>query len=114
RTPAIIALSLAVIFFLLTLLALLVIIRAGIRRQERGACLICHPPGLTAAITRRMLHMQFRAPDQVHEPRHASGGPDAVANQHPRLSAKKGSASWPRAFSYSSAIPSSQCARTSA
>jgi hypothetical protein len=89
----IIGLTLAVIVILLTLLALLVIIRAGIRRQERGACLICHPPGLTAAITRRMLKMNFQAPDYTHECRHAYRRPDAVANQQPRLSAKKGSAS---------------------
>jgi hypothetical protein len=90
---AIIGLLLAVIVILLTLLALLVIIRTGIQRQERGACLICHPPGLTAAITRRMLKMNFRAPEHTHECRHAYRGPDAVANQQPRLSAKKGSAS---------------------
>jgi hypothetical protein len=89
----IIGLTLAVIVILLTLLALLVIIRAGIRRQERGACLICHPPGLTAAITRRMLNMNFRAPEHTHECRHAYRGPDALANEQPCLSAKKGSTS---------------------
>jgi hypothetical protein len=90
---AIIGLTLVVIIILLTLLALLVIIRAGIRRQERGACLICHPPGLTAAIARRMLKMNFRAPEHTHEFRHAYCEPNAVASQQPRLSAKKGSAS---------------------
>jgi hypothetical protein len=90
---AIIGLSFAVIVVLLTLLALLVIIRAGIRRQERGACLICHAPGLTAAIARRMLNMDFRAPEHTHECRHTYRRPDPVANQQPRLSAKKGSAS---------------------
>lgn len=90
---AIIGLTFAVIVILLTLLALLVIIRAGIRHQERGACLICHPPGLTAAITRRMLNMNFRAPEHTHECRHAYRRPDAVPHQQPHLSAKKGSAS---------------------
>jgi hypothetical protein len=89
----IIGLTLAVIVMLLALLALLVIMRAGIRRQERGACLICHPPTLTAAIARRMLNMNFRAPEHIHECRHIYRGPDAVASQQPRLSAKKGSAS---------------------
>jgi hypothetical protein len=89
----IIGLILAVIVILLALAALLLIVRAGIRRQERGACLICHPPALTAAIARRLLNMNFRAPEHTHECRHADRGSDAVANQQPRLSAKKGSAS---------------------
>jgi hypothetical protein len=90
---AIICLIIAVIVILLTLLALLVIVRAGIRRQERGACLICHAPGLNAAITRRMLNMNFRAPEHTHACRHTYRGPDALANEQPCLSAKKGSAS---------------------
>ena len=90
---AIIGLTLAVIVILLALLALLVMMRAGIRRQERGACLICHPPGLAAAITRRMLNMNFRAPERIHECRHAYRRRGAVANHQPRFSAKNGSAS---------------------
>jgi hypothetical protein len=89
----IIGLILAVIVILMVLAALLLIVRAGIRRQERGACLICHPPALTAAITRRVVNMNFRAPEHTHECRHTYRGPDAEVNQRPRLSAKKGSAS---------------------
>ena len=88
-----IGLTVAVIVILLALLALLLIVRAGIRRQERGACLICHPPALTAAIARRVVNMHFRAPEPTHECRHTYCGPDAVASQQPHLSAKKGSAS---------------------
>jgi hypothetical protein len=86
-----IGLTLAVIVILLTLLALLVIVRAGIRRQERGACLICHPPALTAAITRRVLNMHFRAPEHTHECRHTNRELAALVSQHPYPSAKKGS-----------------------
>jgi hypothetical protein len=89
----IIGLTAITIVTLLVLLALLIIMRAGIRRQERGACLICQPPSLTALIARRVVNMHFRAPEHTHECRHAYRGPDAVADQQPRLSAKKGSAS---------------------
>lgn len=89
----IIGLILAVIVILMALAALLLIVRAGIHRQERGACLICHPPALTAAIARRVVNMNFRAPEHTHECRHTYRGPDAVASLQPRLSAKKGSAS---------------------
>jgi hypothetical protein len=82
-----------VIVILLTLLALLVIIRAGVRRQERGACLICHPPGLTAAITRRVLRMDFQAPDYAHECRHAYRRPIPSLSHQPCLPAKKGPSS---------------------
>jgi hypothetical protein len=86
-------LILAVIVILMALLALILIVRAGIRRQERGSCLICHPPTLTAAITRRVVNMNFRAPEHIHECRHTYRWPDAVANQQSCLSAKKGPAS---------------------
>ena len=88
-----IGLTLAVIVILLAMLALLVIMRAGIRHQERAACLICHPPGLSAAIARHLLRMQFRAPDHTHECRHTYRGPTSIPNHQPYLSAKKGSAS---------------------
>jgi hypothetical protein len=88
----IIGLTLAVIVILVALVALLVILRAGIRRQKGAACLICHPPGLTAAIARRVLNMHFRAPEQAHEHRHTCRAP-SVPDGQPCLSAKKGSAS---------------------
>lgn len=42
--------------------ALLAIVRAGIRRQERCRCLTCQPPTLAAAITRRIVGMQVQRP----------------------------------------------------
>ena len=33
----------------------LAVLRAGIRRQERARCLTCEPPGLSAALTRRLV-----------------------------------------------------------
>jgi hypothetical protein len=42
--------------------ALLAIVRAGIRRQERCRCLTCQPPTLAAAITRRLTGMQVQRP----------------------------------------------------
>jgi hypothetical protein len=42
--------------------ALLAIVRAGIRRQERCRCLTCQPPTLAAAITRRLVGMQVQRP----------------------------------------------------
>jgi hypothetical protein len=84
----IIGLALAVIVILLTLLALLAILRAGIRRQERAACLICRPPGLTAAIARCVLRLHFQAPDSAHECRHTYRRP-AIPNQQSRLFTKK-------------------------
>ena len=90
---AIIGLTLAVIVILLALLALLLIVRAGIRRQERDACLICQPPALTAAITRRVVNMNFRAPEHTHECRHADHDLAALVSQQPHPSAKKGPSS---------------------
>jgi hypothetical protein len=60
-------------------LALLAIVRAGIRRQERCRCLTCRPPDLAAALTRRLLRMQVQRPfpgachdPQIHPPERAS------------------------------------------
>ena len=60
-------------------LALLAIVRAGIRRQERCRCLTCRPPDLAAALTRRLLRMQVQRPfpgachdPQIHQPDHES------------------------------------------
>ena len=88
-----IGLALVTIIALLILVALLAVMRAGIRHQERAACFICHAPGLTATIARHLLSMQFRVPDQVHECRHAYRDPAPIPSHQAHLSAKKGSAS---------------------
>ena len=89
----IVGLILAVIVILLALVALLLIVRAGIRRQERGACLICHPPGLTSVVARRVLRMDFHAPEHAHECRHAYRRPIPSPSHQPCLPAKKGASS---------------------
>jgi len=88
-----IGLALVTIVALLVLVALLVVMRAGIRRQEHTACLICHPPGLTSTIARRVLRMDFRAPDYAHECRHAYRRPIPNPSHQPCLPAKKGPSS---------------------
>jgi hypothetical protein len=50
-----------IIFVGLALIAIIVfviplaVLRAGIRRQEQARCLTCEPPGLSAALTRRLV-----------------------------------------------------------
>ena len=48
---------LTVVIALVTLLALL---RAGIRRQERAACLACQPLDLSATLARRLAGLHVR------------------------------------------------------
>jgi hypothetical protein len=86
-------LTLATIIVLFVLVALLVIMRAGIHRQERAACLICHPRGLSTAIARRVVRMDFQAPDYTHECRHAYRRSIPNPRHQPCLSAKKGPSS---------------------
>jgi hypothetical protein len=42
--------------------ALLVIVRAGVRRQERCRCLTCQPPSPAAALSRRLLGLSVQRP----------------------------------------------------
>jgi len=44
------------------LVALLVLVRVGIRRQERTGCLACQPPGLSATLARRMAGLYVSQP----------------------------------------------------
>ncbi len=43
----------------------LAVLRAGIRQQERAACLTCQPPGLCAALARRLLGLYAQLPGDV-------------------------------------------------
>jgi cytochrome c553 len=88
-----IGLTLATVIVLFVLVALLVVMRAGIHRQERAACLICHPPGLTSVIARRVVRMDFQAPDYTHECRHAYRRSIPNPRHQPCLSTKKGPSS---------------------
>jgi hypothetical protein len=56
-TTIVIGLTLLVIIFLAILLA---IVRAGVRSQEHAACVACQPPGLCAALTRRLTGLSTR------------------------------------------------------
>jgi hypothetical protein len=85
----VICLALTAGVVLAALLGLLALMRAGIRRQERAACLICHPPGLSTAIARRVLRLEFRAPSSAHECRHARRVPVSVPSEPFHSSAKK-------------------------
>jgi hypothetical protein len=78
---AIILMGLALIVLLAV--ALLAIVRAGIRRQERCRCLTCEPPSLAAALTRRLLRLHVQRPfpgachdQQIHPGRESLLVPD--------------------------------------
>jgi hypothetical protein len=47
---------------IIALVALLVLVRAGIRRQERAGCLACQAPGLSATLARRLAGLYVREP----------------------------------------------------
>jgi hypothetical protein len=58
----------------------LAVLRAGIRQQERAACLTCQPPGLCAALARRLLGLYAQLPgdaDQYGESPLVPDGKDA-------------------------------------
>jgi hypothetical protein len=69
-----IALGLAIVL-LITIVILLALLRAGIRRQERAASLASEPCGLTAAIARRVLGLYASQPAESGNPETA-GRPD--------------------------------------
>lgn len=54
-----ICLTLIPLFAVMIPLALL---SAGIRRQQRARCLICEPPGITAALARRLIGLSVSRP----------------------------------------------------
>jgi hypothetical protein len=61
----------------------LAVLRAGIRQQERAACLTCQPPGLCAALARRLLGLYAQLPGdagQYGEPPLVPGGKDACSS----------------------------------
>jgi hypothetical protein len=47
---------------IITLVALLILVRIGIRRQESAGCLACQPPGLSATLARHMAGLYVREP----------------------------------------------------
>ena len=63
-----------VLTVIIVLVALLVLVRAGIRRQERAGCLACQPPGLSAALARRMAGLYVSQPAAGGCPSTQAGG----------------------------------------
>ena len=47
---------------LLAVVIPLAVLSAGIRRQQRARCLICEPPGITAALARRLIGLSVSRP----------------------------------------------------
>ena len=58
----VIVLALILGAFFAAVIALLAILRAGIRRQEHTGCLTCRPASLNTAIARRVLGLYARKP----------------------------------------------------
>ena len=50
----------SVLTVIIALVALLALLRAGIRRQERAACLACQPLDLSTALARRLAGLHVR------------------------------------------------------
>jgi len=71
-------LALSVTVTCAALFIVLAVLRAGIRRQERAACLTCRPPGLGTAIARRVLGLHTRTP--AHHCHRADNGPTLIWN----------------------------------
>lgn len=70
----VIVLALILIVAFVVLIAMLAILRAGIRRQERAACFTCRPRGLSTAIARRVLGLYARGPGASDRCRHTDHG----------------------------------------
>ena len=51
-----------VLTVIIVLVALLVLVRSGIRRQERAGCLACQPPGLSTGLARRLAGLYVSQP----------------------------------------------------
>jgi hypothetical protein len=60
----------------------LAVLRAGIRQQERAACLTCQPPGMCAALARRVFGLYAQPGDagQHAESPLVPGGKDGISS----------------------------------
>ena len=47
---------------IIALVALLILVRVGIRRQERAGCLACQPPGLSTGLARHLAGLYVSQP----------------------------------------------------
>ncbi len=57
----------------------LAVLRAGIRRLDRAASLTCQPPGLSAALARRVLGLHARIPADADRCDHGDCEPSFIA-----------------------------------
>jgi hypothetical protein len=51
-----------VLTVIIVLVALLALVRSGIRRQERAGCLACQPPGLSTGLARHLAGLYVSQP----------------------------------------------------
>ena len=61
----------------------IVLLRVGIGREESEECLFDEPPTRTAAVTRRVVGLYVRMPEQVIQPDDAADQTDPEQGQHP-------------------------------
>jgi hypothetical protein len=85
----VIALALILLVTFVALIAVLAILRAGIRRQERAGCFTCHPRGLSTAIARHVLGLYTRGPGATGRCYHADCGSGPISNGPSPVPAKK-------------------------
>jgi hypothetical protein len=85
----VIALALILIVTFVALIAMLAILRAGIRRQERAACFTCRPRGLSTAIARRVLGLYARGPGATDRCHHTDRGSGPTSSEPSPVAAKK-------------------------
>jgi hypothetical protein len=78
--------------FFATLIALLAILRAGIRRQEHTGCLTCRPASLNTAIARHVLGLYARKPGTADTCIRPAGTPAAGPGGHPSAAVPEESA----------------------
>ena len=65
--------------FFAAVLAMLAILRAGIRRQEHTGCLTCRPASLNTAIARHVLGLYARKPGATDTCIRPAAPPDATS-----------------------------------
>jgi hypothetical protein len=85
----VVALALILIVTFVAPIAMLAILRAGIRRQERAACFTCRPRGLSTAIARHVLGLYTRGPGATDRCYHANCGSGPISSESSPVPAKK-------------------------
>jgi hypothetical protein len=73
-------------FTIALVVILLAVMRAGIRRLDRADPLTCQPPGLAAALARRVVGLYAHLPATTDRCDHEHHAPPAVQDERPRTS----------------------------